>query len=112
MTATYPPLVGIEIVGAATEVLDKTQGHVTIGDKHESTRCVGRERYGLAVQVAQGIVIGKFTSGKDLGAERGTHGQVMCGEDITPLQLGERDTRLNEVELLGESRVDLLHISR
>ena len=53
------PGLGIEVVGAGTDVLDGTEGDVKVGDGHDATRGVGREDEGLATEIFKSVLIGK-----------------------------------------------------
>ena len=53
------PGLGVEVVGAGADVLDGTEGDVTVGDGDDATRGVGGENEGLTPEIFKSVLIGK-----------------------------------------------------
>ena len=53
------PGLGVEVVGAGTDVLDRPEGDTTIGDGDDATRRVGREHEGLAAKIFKSVGVGE-----------------------------------------------------
>ena len=52
------PRLGIEVVGAVADVLDRTEGDTLVGDGDDAARGVGWENEGFAAEEFQCILIG------------------------------------------------------
>jgi hypothetical protein len=51
------PGLGIEVVGAVADVLDRTEGDTLVGDGDDAARGVGWENEGFAAEVAESVLI-------------------------------------------------------
>jgi hypothetical protein len=67
------PFVGVHIIGAVTQVVDKAQSSTLEGYHNVSTRHFGRQNYAFPTQIAEGLFKRKLDYGKGIAGQ-------FCGE--------------------------------
>ena len=88
------PFVGVHIVGAVAQVVDKAQSGTLEGYHNVSTRYFGRQDYALSAQIAEGLFKRKLDYGEGIAGQFCGESECVLGDIFLSSLCCQRDTHL------------------